>query len=67
MPIIHVNMLAGRTAAQKQQLAQGICAAVSAAIGVQPEAIRVLIHEVEPGHWFAGGVPLPAPHADATA
>jgi 4-oxalocrotonate tautomerase len=55
MPIIHVNMLKGRSDAQKRRLARGITDVVAESIGVSRDAVRVLIHEVDPAHWFAGG------------
>lgn len=61
MPIVHVSMLSGRTHEQKQQLARGITEVVVQTTGVKAEAVRVLIHEIEPDHWFTGGVAQRAP------
>ena len=55
MPIIQVNMLEGRTVEQKRQLATGLAAAAIEALGVAPEQVRVLIHEMGPEDFSVGG------------
>ena len=56
MPIIQVNMLEGRTTAQKRSLAKGLTDAAVEALGVNPQSVRVLIHELEPEHFAVAGV-----------
>ncbi|HEY3316243.1 MAG TPA: 2-hydroxymuconate tautomerase, partial [Bacillota bacterium] len=56
MPIIQADILEGRTIEQKRDLAKKLTEAVIAALGVKPEAIRVLIRENKPEHWARGGV-----------
>ncbi len=58
MPIIHVEILAGRSNEVKQELAEQLTEAVVKTLGVLPEKVRVLLHEVEREHWFVGGQPL---------
>ncbi len=55
MPIIHVELLAGRSLEMKQALAQKLTEAATETLGVKPEAVRVILHEVEAEHWFVGG------------
>jgi 4-oxalocrotonate tautomerase len=61
MPVIHVNVLRGRSAEVLRTLAAGLTQATVEALGVRPEQVRVLVHEVEPQHWFVGGEALGAP------
>lgn len=67
MPIIHVDLLAGRSAEMKQALAQKLTEATVESLGVKPDQVRVILHEVEAEHWFVGGVskaatsPAPSP------
>ncbi len=61
MPIIHVNVLRGRSAQALQTLAARLTEATVAALQVRPEQVRVLVHEVEPEHWFVGGTALGGP------
>lgn len=56
MPIIHVHMLKGRSEEQRQKVAAGITRVMVESTGVAVEAVRVLIHEVEPTHWYTAGV-----------
>ena len=56
MPIIHVHMLKGRSETQRQNVAAGITRVMVESTGVAPEAVRVLIHDVEPSHWYTAGV-----------
>lgn len=61
MPIVHVHMLKGRSTAVKTRLASGITRVLVECTGVNAEAVRVLIQEVEAEHWFVGGTPKSPP------
>ncbi len=61
MPIIHVEMLAGRSAETRQALVDGLTQATVGALNVAPEAVRVVLVEVEHDHWFVGGRPAARP------
>jgi 4-oxalocrotonate tautomerase len=58
MPILHVEMLAGRTPEQKKQYAQALTETTIRVLGVPPEAVDVLITEVQRQDWFIAGVPF---------
>jgi 4-oxalocrotonate tautomerase len=60
MPIIQVNILAGRSAELKAELAAKITEAVCQTLQAPPETVRVLLHEYVEGEWFVAGKPLPA-------
>lgn len=57
MPIVHVHMLRGRSEEVKGQVASGITRVLVECTGVNVDAVRVLIHEIDAMHWFAGGIP----------
>lgn len=55
MPLIQVNMAAGRTDEQKKALLSAITEAVHTSIGAPVASIRVWISEMQPTEYMAGG------------
>ena len=55
MPIVRVEMLPGRTQAQKAELARAITEAVVTIAHTTPEATIVLFDEVARENWAQGG------------
>lgn len=55
MPIVRIDMLAGRTPERKAELIRRVTEAVAATLEVQPEQVRVLLAELPPEHWGVGG------------
>ena len=55
MPIIQVHLLEGRTQEVKQRFIEEITAAAVRTLDTKPEAVRVLLYELEPAHWAVGG------------
>jgi 4-oxalocrotonate tautomerase len=58
VPLIQINMAAGRTDAQKRALLEAVTEAVQSSIGASLESIRVWISEFPPSEYMAGGVLL---------
>jgi len=56
MPIIHFNMLDTRTVDQKRRLCAAVTATVSEVLGVQPEQVRIIIHDLAPDNFAVAGV-----------
>ncbi|KZE54721.1 4-oxalocrotonate tautomerase [Brevibacillus parabrevis] len=56
MPIVQVSILEGRDKEQIRQMIEGITQAIADSLQVKPEQVRVLVTEVPPSHWGAGGV-----------
>lgn len=54
MPVINVQMLAGRTPEQKSDLIRELAEATVRALGVPEQSIRVLLTEIDPAHWGVG-------------
>lgn len=55
MPIIRVEMLKGRTAKQKQDLADNLTTAFIESCGGNPEKLNIIITEVDSENWATGG------------
>lgn len=55
MPIIRVEMFAGRTAAQKKALVEELTAAFCRAAGGSPQAVQIVLTDVDKGDWGTGG------------
>lgn len=58
MPMIQVQLLEGRSSAQKQSLLEELTAATVRCLAVDPERVQVQIYEFPEGTWARGGVPL---------
>ncbi|TDU28537.1 4-oxalocrotonate tautomerase family enzyme [Panacagrimonas perspica] len=56
MPIIQVNMLEGRTVAQKRAMIAAVTDAVVGSLGVKRETVRIMINEMHAEHFALGGV-----------
>ena len=63
MPIIQVEMKAGRSAERKAELVKKLTAAAVAALDVQPAQVRVLLREYAPGDYTIGSEVMTAGEA----
>jgi 4-oxalocrotonate tautomerase len=61
MPVIRVELSAGRTQQQKQQVAEEITQSMIARCGCRPETIHIVFVDVKPSDWAVGGKFLGAP------
>lgn len=55
MPLVQINMLAGRTPEQKEALLKAVTAAVHDSIDAPLPSIRVWIHEFDKTDYMAAG------------
>lgn len=55
MPIIHVEMLEGRTTDQKRTLAVELTEAFVRSCGGDATNVRVVMRDVPPDNWAIGG------------
>lgn len=55
MPVVTVEMFSGRTDEQKEKLIHGITKAFEE-IGVKPDSLTILIHEMPRSNWGIRGV-----------
>ena len=54
MPVVTVQMWAGRTDEQKEKLIKGIAKAFED-IGVKPESLHIIIHDIPKSNWGTRG------------
>jgi len=54
MPVVTIDMWAGRTIEQKKQLVQGITSAMTK-LGVPAEAVHIIIRDVPKHNWATAG------------
>lgn len=55
MPIIQMNLVEGRSVAQKRAAVAAITEAVVRSLGVRPEQVRIMINEMPSEHFAVGG------------
>ena len=55
MPTYHIEMLEGRTVAQKKKLAEEITRVTVEVLGGSPESVDILITDVKRDNWATGG------------
>lgn len=55
MPIIRVELFAGRTVEQKRALARALTDATATTLGMQPDSVDVIFTDVEKSDWATGG------------
>ncbi|MFN8079972.1 MAG: 2-hydroxymuconate tautomerase [Kineosporiaceae bacterium] len=58
MPLVEVTLATGRTPEQIRALMREVHEAVVRAVGAPDANVRVVVREVPPTHWSAGGVTL---------
>ena len=54
MPLINVQIVAGRSGEQKRKLMQGLARAAIEALDAPEASVRVILTEVPPEHWGMG-------------
>ena len=64
MPIFRVEMLAGRTVAQKRELVAVLTRETARIAGASPASIFVVIEDVAKENWGVGGVLLSDSYPD---
>lgn len=65
MPIVHVQLLEGRSVEQKARLMAELTETMERCLGVDPDRVHVQISEFPEGAWARGGVPLSPASKDA--
>jgi 4-oxalocrotonate tautomerase len=57
MPLVEISMLKGRDEETKERMIKEVTDAVVKTSGAPPEAVTVIIRDVERSDWARGGVP----------
>nr|WP_312987478.1 tautomerase family protein [Comamonas koreensis] len=55
MPMVRIEMSAGRSAEQKQQLAQAMTEAMVRYSGCTTESVQIVFSDIAPHNWVIGG------------
>lgn len=55
MPIVTIDLWAGRTREQKEMLIEKVTRAVVDSVGCPPDVVHVIIKETEKANWGIGG------------
>ncbi len=58
MPIVHVQLLEGRSPEQKLRLMAELTETLERCLGVDPERVHVQVSEFAEGTWSRGGTPI---------
>ena len=58
MPLVEISMIEGRTPEQIRAVLREVHEAVVRALGSAPQSVRVIVREVPPTHWSAGGATI---------
>jgi len=56
MPVIHIQMMEGRSEEKVKRLIADVTETVSSALEIAPERVRVLVSEFPKTRWGIGGV-----------
>lgn len=56
MPMIHVEMFAGRSADQKRELVRELTDTYVRVLGGRAESVSIILSDVEQSNWAKGGV-----------
>lgn len=61
MPIIRVEILSGRSSAQKQELADALTRETARIAGCEPGDVQILIRDIDASNWAIGGSMIGSP------
>ena len=56
MPLIHVELVEGRTTEQKKKLGEAITKATMEIVGVPQDAVKVIFVDMKKDNYMEGGV-----------
>jgi 4-oxalocrotonate tautomerase len=55
MPVVQIYMYSGRSKEQKQELVRRISSDFEEVVGVKPESLNILFHDMEKDNWGIRG------------
>ncbi|MEW6088748.1 MAG: 2-hydroxymuconate tautomerase [bacterium] len=56
MPIVNIQILKGRSLEQKKKMSKAVTDAIISSIGVKPDAVWIVIEEMEKENFATGGI-----------
>ncbi|WP_342643900.1 tautomerase family protein [Rhodoligotrophos ferricapiens] len=67
MPILKVELFAGRSREKKRELVKALTDTYVAVLGGKPEAVTIILRDVDKGDWAVAGQLYADTHPDAPA
>lgn len=55
MPMVRIEMMAGRTEGQKRDMVERVTSVLVETIDARPESVQIVIDEVAATHWAVAG------------
>ncbi|MBO0427688.1 4-oxalocrotonate tautomerase [Vagococcus fluvialis] len=55
MPIVHIELLEGRTQEQKNEMVKEVTEAIVKTTGANRDAVHIVINDMEKGNYAVGG------------
>ncbi|MFD1393977.1 2-hydroxymuconate tautomerase [Lacticaseibacillus jixianensis] len=55
MPLVHIDLIEGRTPAQLAQMCKDVTAAIVKNTGAPAEHVHIVLNEMSPAHYAVGG------------
>jgi len=55
MPMVRIEMMAGRTEEQKRDMVAQVTNVLVETIAAKPESVQIVIDEIQPTHWAVAG------------
>lgn len=54
MPVVTIQIVAGRAAQKKREMIRAVATAVAATLDAPIDTVRIIVHEIPPDLWGAG-------------
>ncbi|HEX2922903.1 MAG TPA: tautomerase family protein [Chloroflexota bacterium] len=65
MPLVRIDMWPGRDRETKDRMIRNVTKAVCESIGCPPDAVQIMLYEVDKADWARGGVSSAQREAEA--
>ena len=56
MPVVHINLYDGKSVEVKKKIAVAVTEAFVKSMGIAPELVKILIHEIPKENFSTGGI-----------
>ncbi len=56
MPVVHINLYDGKSVEVKKKIAVAVTEAFVKSMGVAPELVKIMIHEIPKENFATGGI-----------
>ncbi|UQS81510.1 4-oxalocrotonate tautomerase [Bombilactobacillus folatiphilus] len=56
MPLVHIDLLEGRSPEQLKKMCQDVTTAISQNLGAPKEHVHIVLNEMQHDHYAVGGV-----------